>query len=36
MKPPAADVDAFEALGSPGWNWAGFERYSKKVERFID
>lgn len=34
MKPPAADVDAFEALGNPGWNWADFDKYSKKTERF--
>ena len=36
MSPPAADVDAFEALGNPGWNWAGFEKYSKKVERLAN
>ncbi|KAJ7925389.1 hypothetical protein B0H13DRAFT_2314603 [Mycena leptocephala] len=23
-KPPAADVDAIEQLGNPGWNWADF------------
>ncbi|KAF8812930.1 FAD/NAD(P)-binding domain-containing protein [Phlegmacium glaucopus] len=34
MKPPAADVDAFEALGNPGWNWAAFDKYLKKAESF--
>ncbi|KAG6864717.1 hypothetical protein C0991_007670 [Blastosporella zonata] len=32
--PPAIDVDAFEKLGNPGWNWSEFLRYSKKIERF--
>ncbi|KAF8872798.1 GMC oxidoreductase [Gymnopilus junonius] len=31
-KPPAADIDAFESLGNPGWNWADYQRYSKKSE----
>ncbi|GLB44236.1 putative (gmc) oxidoreductase [Lyophyllum shimeji] len=33
-RPPAADVDAWEKLGNPGWNWADYLRYSKKVETF--
>ena len=36
MNPPAADVDAFETLGNPGWNWAEFEKYLKKVERLAN
>ena len=35
VRPPAADIDAFEALGSPGWNWAEFEKYSKKAEWLV-
>ncbi|TFK27277.1 GMC oxidoreductase [Coprinopsis marcescibilis] len=34
IKPPAYDIDAFEKLGNPGWNWASFEEYSKKSETF--
>ncbi|KAG6909077.1 hypothetical protein DXG01_002058 [Tephrocybe rancida] len=32
--PPAVDIDAFERLGNPGWNWDEFFRYSKKIEKF--
>ncbi|KAF6749503.1 GMC oxidoreductase [Ephemerocybe angulata] len=34
IKPPAEDVNAFEKLGNPGWNWNEFEKYSKKSEKF--
>ncbi|KAF5376948.1 hypothetical protein D9615_007272 [Tricholomella constricta] len=34
IKPPAVDVDAFEKLGNPGWNWENFYHYSKKAETF--
>ncbi|KDQ14400.1 hypothetical protein BOTBODRAFT_159613 [Botryobasidium botryosum FD-172 SS1] len=33
-RPPAHDIDAFERLGNPGWNWDRFMRYSKKAETF--
>ncbi|KAJ7635381.1 GMC oxidoreductase [Roridomyces roridus] len=33
-KPPAADIDAFEKLGNPGWNWIEFLKYTKKSETF--
>ncbi|EJD02524.1 GMC oxidoreductase [Fomitiporia mediterranea MF3/22] len=33
-KPPAADIDAWEALGNPGWNWSRYNEYSKKCEGF--
>jgi choline dehydrogenase-like flavoprotein len=32
IKPPAQDIDAFEKLGNPGWNWADFNEYSLKTE----
>lgn len=32
IKPPASDIDAFEKLGNPGWNWKDYEAYSKKAE----
>ncbi|KAH6904393.1 GMC oxidoreductase [Coprinopsis sp. MPI-PUGE-AT-0042] len=32
IKPPAQDIDAFEKLGNPGWNWADFYDYSLKTE----
>ncbi|KAF8872799.1 GMC oxidoreductase [Gymnopilus junonius] len=31
-KPPAADIDSFEKLGNPGWNWAEYKKYSNKSE----
>ncbi|THV01184.1 alcohol oxidase [Dendrothele bispora CBS 962.96] len=31
VHPPKADVDNWERLGNPGWNWDMFERYSNKV-----
>ncbi|KAF8153936.1 GMC oxidoreductase [Crassisporium funariophilum] len=34
VKPPAADIDAFEKLGNPGWNWADYQKYSMKSETF--
>ncbi|KDR78171.1 hypothetical protein GALMADRAFT_155158 [Galerina marginata CBS 339.88] len=34
IKPPAADVNALEKLGNPGWNWSEYEKYSKKSETF--
>ncbi|KAL0952842.1 hypothetical protein HGRIS_007067 [Hohenbuehelia grisea] len=33
-KPPAFDIDAFEKLGNPGWNWESYHSYSKRSERF--
>lgn len=35
IKPPAGDIDAFEKLGNPGWNWAEYEKYSKKSETYV-
>jgi len=35
IKPPAEDIDAFEKLGNPGWNWAEYEKYSKKSETCV-
>ncbi|KIM89884.1 GMC oxidoreductase [Piloderma croceum F 1598] len=32
IKPPAADMDAFEKLGNPNWTWKNFEGYSKLTE----
>lgn len=32
IKPPAEDIDAFEKLGNPGWNWKDYEKYSHKSE----
>ena len=26
---------AWERLGNPGWNWENFQRYSRKVERYV-
>ncbi|CAL1705803.1 unnamed protein product [Somion occarium] len=32
LKPHRGDIDAFEKLGNPGWNWENFQRYSNKAE----
>ncbi|KZT50999.1 GMC oxidoreductase [Calocera cornea HHB12733] len=34
IRPPAEDVDAWEKLGNPGWNWSNYLKYSKRGERF--
>ncbi|THU83178.1 GMC oxidoreductase [Dendrothele bispora CBS 962.96] len=31
VHPPKADVDNWERLGNPGWNWDMFEQYSSRV-----
>ncbi|KAJ3538477.1 hypothetical protein NM688_g6515 [Phlebia brevispora] len=33
-KPHAADVDAWEKLGNPGWNWQLFQKHALRVEHF--
>ena len=33
IKPPAADVNAFEELGNPGWNWEAYHKYTCRVEK---
>ncbi|KIM89885.1 GMC oxidoreductase [Piloderma croceum F 1598] len=33
-KPPAADVDAIEQLGNPGWNFKEYSKYSLMSETF--
>ncbi|TFK50444.1 GMC oxidoreductase [Heliocybe sulcata] len=33
-RPTQEDIDAYEQLGNPGWNWSSFEQYCKKSERF--
>ena len=30
--PHAADIDAWETLGNPGWNWDLYYEYGKKAE----
>ncbi|KAI0030336.1 GMC oxidoreductase [Vararia minispora EC-137] len=34
-RPSKADVNIWEELGNPGWNWKNFLRYSMKSEKFI-
>ncbi|TCD63782.1 hypothetical protein EIP91_004965 [Steccherinum ochraceum] len=34
IKPPAADVNAFEELGNPGWNWESYKKYTTRSEHF--
>lgn len=33
IKPPAQDVDVFEELGNPGWNWESYQRCTKRCEK---
>ncbi|EIW61651.1 GMC oxidoreductase [Trametes versicolor FP-101664 SS1] len=35
IKPPKQDIDDFERLGNPGWNWSNFERYIHRTEGFV-
>ncbi|KZP01248.1 GMC oxidoreductase [Calocera viscosa TUFC12733] len=34
MRPSAGDINAWEELGNPGWNWSNFFEYSKRGEKF--
>lgn len=34
IKPPAEDINAFERLGNPGWNWNDYQKYSLQAEKF--
>ncbi|THH20178.1 hypothetical protein EW146_g1129 [Bondarzewia mesenterica] len=34
-RPAKSDIDAFEELGNPGWNWDLLKKYYMKCERFI-
>ncbi|KAA1466849.1 alcohol oxidase [Dentipellis sp. KUC8613] len=34
-RPAAAEIDDFERLGNPGWNWNEYLKYSKKLEKFM-
>ncbi|KAI0925678.1 hypothetical protein AcV5_008351 [Taiwanofungus camphoratus] len=33
-KPSAADINAFEELGNPGWNWESYQEVLLRVEEF--
>ncbi|VDC00531.1 unnamed protein product [Peniophora sp. CBMAI 1063] len=35
LRASKADIDAWETLGNPGWNWAQYLKYSKKSEHFF-
>ncbi|KAI0331244.1 GMC oxidoreductase [Cubamyces sp. BRFM 1775] len=35
MKPARGEVDDFERLGNPGWNWNNFAKYITRTEGFI-
>ncbi|EJT96840.1 FAD-linked reductases C-terminal domain-containing protein [Dacryopinax primogenitus] len=34
MRPPIKDIDDWEALGNPGWNWETHLKYTKRAEKF--
>ncbi|TFY63801.1 hypothetical protein EVJ58_g3037 [Rhodofomes roseus] len=33
-KPPTADINAWEELGNPGWNWDTYLKYTLRTEQF--
>lgn len=35
QKPPTIDIDAWEKLGSPGWDWAHYDAAIKKTEAYV-
>lgn len=35
IKPQAADVDAIEKLGNPGWNWKDYAKYTHFAETWV-
>ncbi|KAI0776222.1 alcohol oxidase [Trametes elegans] len=34
-KPAAEEIDDFERLGNPGWNWKNYEKYIQRAEGFV-
>ncbi|KAI9000782.1 GMC oxidoreductase [Trametes punicea] len=34
IKPAAHEIDDFERLGNPGWNWKNYEKYIQRTEGF--
>ncbi|CCM05250.1 uncharacterized protein FIBRA_07460 [Fibroporia radiculosa] len=34
-KPPASEIDDFERLGNPGWNWKNHQKYVARTEGFV-
>ncbi|KAI0347718.1 alcohol oxidase [Trametopsis cervina] len=34
LKPSRGDLDDFEALGNPGWNWKNYHKYITQLEGF--
>ncbi|KAI0921212.1 hypothetical protein AcW2_006258 [Taiwanofungus camphoratus] len=34
-KPHAEDINDFERLGNPGWNWNNYEKYLERTEGFV-
>ncbi|EJT96829.1 alcohol oxidase, partial [Dacryopinax primogenitus] len=35
IRPSVGDVDAWEELGNPGWNWNHYLKYSKRSEKWV-
>ncbi|KDQ55045.1 GMC oxidoreductase [Jaapia argillacea MUCL 33604] len=33
--PPSDEIDDWERLGNPGWNWVNHRRYIKRAEKFV-
>ncbi|KAJ3479105.1 hypothetical protein NLI96_g9295 [Meripilus lineatus] len=36
IKPPAEDINVYEELGNPGWNWESYQRCTMHTENFTE
>ncbi|KAI0796330.1 alcohol oxidase [Irpex lacteus] len=36
QRPPAEELNDWERLGNPGWNWENVHKYIKKAENFVE
>lgn len=34
IKPPAEDINIYEELGNPGWNWESYQRCTMHTEKY--
>ena len=35
IKPPAEDINVYEELGNPGWNWESYQRCTMHTEKYV-
>lgn len=34
-KPPKEDIDVYEELGNPGWNWKSYQELTMRTEEYV-